>query len=70
MLGRKKIRSVMSSWRSSNVDEMVRAAFAEKGSPLLKEEEHWRVSSIVGLAAVCCGLPSLPLSGLGLMMMA
>ena len=46
------------SWRSSNIDEMVRSAFAEKGSPLLKEEEHWRVSSVVGLAVVCCGLPS------------
>ena len=48
----------MSSWRSSNVDEVVQAAFAEKGPLLLKEEGHWRVSSVVGLAVVCCGLSS------------
>ena len=48
----------MSSRRSSNVDEMVQAAFAEKGPPLPKEEEHWRVPSVVGLAVVRCGLPS------------
>ena len=67
----------MSSWRSSNVDEMVRAAFAEKGPPLPKEEGHWRVPSVVGLAIVRYSLPSVggaptqtPLSGLRLMMMA
>ena len=32
----------MSSWRSSNVDEMVLATFAKKGPLLLKEEVHWR----------------------------
>ena len=31
---------MMSSWRSSNVDEMVLAAFAEKGPLPLKEEVH------------------------------
>ena len=35
---------------------MVRAAFAEKGSPLLKEG-HWRALSVVGLAVVRCSLP-------------
>ena len=48
----------MSSWRSSNVDEMVQAAFAEKGPLLPKEEGHWRVPSIVGFAVVRCGLSS------------
>ena len=33
----------MSSWRSSNIDEMVLAAFAEKGPLPPKEEAHWRV---------------------------
>ena len=42
----------MSSWRSSNIDEMVLAAFAEKGPLLLKEETHWRVLSVVGFAVV------------------
>ena len=37
----------MSSWRSSNIDEMVLAAFAEKGPLPLKEEAHWRVLSVV-----------------------
>ena len=37
---------------------MVRAAFAEKGSPLPKEEERWRAPSIVGFAIVRCGLSS------------
>ena len=37
---------------------MVRAAFAERGPLLPKEEEHWRVPSVVGLAVVHCGLPS------------
>jgi len=48
----------MSSWRSSNIDEMVRAAFAEKGLLLPKEEGHWRVPSVVGFAVVRCGLSS------------
>ena len=38
----------MSSWRSSNVDEMVLAAFTEKGLLPLKEEAHWRVLHIAG----------------------
>ena len=42
----------MSSWRSSNVDEMVLAAFVEKGLLLLKEEAHWRVLSVVGFVIV------------------
>ena len=67
----------MSSWRSSNVDEMVWAAFAEEGPLLPKEEGHRRVPSVVGFAVIHCGLPSVgappaqtPLSGLRLMMMA
>ena len=49
---------MMSSWRSSNVDEMVRAAFAEERlPPPPKEGEHRRVSSGVVLAMVRCGLP-------------
>ena len=43
----------MSSWRSPNVDEMVLAAFAEKGLVLPKEVAHWRVSYIVGFVIVC-----------------
>ena len=43
----------MSRWRSSNVDEMVLAAFVEKGPRLPKEEAHWRVLSVVGFAVVC-----------------
>ena len=42
----------MLSWRSSNVDEMVLAAFAEKGPLPPKEEVHWRVLSVVGFAIV------------------
>ena len=42
----------MSSWRSSNVDEMVLAAFAEKGPLPPKEEAHWRVLHIAGFVAV------------------
>ena len=42
----------MSSWRSSNVDEMALAAFAEKGPLLPKEEAHWRVMSVVGFVVV------------------
>ena len=47
----------MSSWRSSNVDEMVRVTFAEKGSLPSKEEGHWRMPSVIGLVVVCCGRP-------------
>ena len=39
------------------VDEMVRVAFAEKGSPPSKVEGHQKVSSVVGLAIVRGGLP-------------
>jgi len=49
---------MMSSWRSSNVDEMVRVAFAKKGSSPSKEEGHRKVLSIVGLAVIRGGLPS------------
>ena len=48
----------MSSWRSFNVDEMVRVVFAEKGSPSSKEEGHRKVPSVVGLAVVLGGFPS------------
>jgi len=48
----------MSSWWLSNVDEMVSAAFAEKGPPPSKEEVHWRVLSIVGFAIIRGGLSS------------
>ena len=59
----------MSSWRSSSVDEVVQAAFAEKGllPPkevvlaafiekgllLSKEVAHWRVLHVVGFVTVC-----------------
>ena len=42
----------MLSWRSSNVDEMMSAAFAEKGPFPPKEEAHWRVLSVVGFVIV------------------
>ena len=42
----------MSSWRSSNIDEMVLAAFIEKGPLLPKEEVNWRVLSVVGFAVI------------------
>ena len=42
----------MSSWRSSNVDEMVLAAFAEKG-PLPPKEGHWRVLHVTGFVTIC-----------------
>ena len=42
----------MSSWRSSNIHEMVLAAFAEKGPLLPKEEAHWRVVSVIGCIVV------------------
>jgi len=35
-----RVRSEMSSWRPSNVDETVLAAFAKKGLPLPKEVAH------------------------------
>jgi len=38
---------------------MVRAAFAEEGPLLPKEEGHWRVPSVVGFAVIRCGLPSM-----------
>ena len=43
----------MTSWRSSNVDEMVPTAFAEKGPLPPKEEAHWRVLSVIGYVVVC-----------------
>ena len=43
----------MLSWRSPNVDEMVLAAFAEKGLVPSKEVAHWRVSYIAGFITVC-----------------
>ena len=42
----------MLNWRPSNIDEMVLAAFAEKGPLSPKEEAHWRVLSIVGFVVV------------------
>ena len=42
----------MSSWRSSNIDEMVLASFTEKGLLPPKEEAHWRVLSVVGFVIV------------------
>ena len=42
----------MSSCRSSNVDEMVLAAFAEKGLPPPKEVAHWRVLHVPGFITV------------------
>ena len=42
----------MSSWRSSNVDEMVLVAFAEKGLLPPKEVAHWRVLHIAGFITV------------------
>ena len=43
----------MLSWRSSNVDEMVLATFAEKGSLLPKEDAHWKVLHNTGFVTVC-----------------
>ena len=54
---RSRFRSVMSSWRSSNVDEVVRAAFARKSLMPPKEEEYWRVLSVVNLVVIHCDLP-------------
>ena len=42
----------MLSWRSSSVDEVVLAAFAEKGLVPPKEVAHWRVSYVAGFVAV------------------
>ena len=42
----------MSSWRSPNVDQMMLAAFAEKGPLPPKEEAYWRVLSVVGFVIV------------------
>jgi len=43
----------MSSWRSSNVDEMVLAAFAKKGLLPPKEVAHWRVLHIASFITIC-----------------
>ena len=43
----------MSSWSSSNIDEMLLAAFTEKGPLLPKEEAHWRVLRVADFVAVC-----------------
>ena len=43
----------MSRWRSSDVDEMVLAAFTEKGPLLLKEEAHRRVLHVTGFITIC-----------------
>ena len=43
----------MSSWRSSNIDEMVLAAFAKKGPLPPNGEAHWRVLRVAGFVAVC-----------------
>ena len=48
----------MSSWRSFNVDEMVRVVFVEKGLPSSKEEGHRKVPRVIGLAIVLGGFPS------------
>ena len=42
----------MSSWRSSNIDEMVLATFIEKGPLPPKVEAHWRVLSVIGFVVV------------------
>ena len=42
----------MSSWGSPNVDEMVLAAFAEKGLVSSKEVAHWRVSYVAVFVTV------------------
>ena len=42
----------MSSWRSSNIDEMVLATFVEKGLLLPKEEVHCWVPSVIGFVVV------------------
>jgi len=47
---------MMSSQRSSNIDEMVRAALAEE-SLLPKEKERWRALYVVDFAVVRCVPP-------------
>ena len=42
----------MLSWRSPNVDEMVLAAFTEKGLVLPKAVAHWRVLNVAGFVIV------------------
>ena len=42
----------MLSWRSPSVDEMVLAAFAEKGLVPPNEVAHWRVPFIAGFITV------------------
>ena len=42
----------MSSWRSSNIDEMVLAAFTKKGPLPPKEEAHWRVLRVASFVTV------------------
>ena len=42
----------MSSWRSSNVDEMVLSIFVEKGPLLLKEAAYQRVLHVAGFVTV------------------
>ena len=42
----------MLSWRSSNVDEVVLAAFAEKGLLPSKDVAHWRVLHVAGFVTV------------------
>ena len=43
----------MLSWRSPNVDEMVLAAFVEKGLVPPKEVAHWMVSYVASFVTVC-----------------
>ena len=43
----------MSSWRSSSVDEVVLAAFIEKGLLPPKEVAHWRVLHVAGFINIC-----------------
>ena len=43
----------MSSWRSSSVDEVVLAAFVEKGLLPPKEVAHWRLLHVAGFIVVC-----------------
>ena len=46
----------MSSWRSSNIDEMVYAALAEE-SLLPKEKGRWEASYVVDYVVVRCAPP-------------
>ena len=43
----------MLCWRSSNIDEVELAAFAEKGLLPPKEVAHWRVLHVAGFITVC-----------------